>query len=313
MNELVSIIIPVYNCENYVEACIESVRQQKYTNIEIILINDGSTDRSGEICEMIAQQDNRVVVLHQKNQGVAAVRNRGIESATGEYITFVDSDDKISVHYVEKLLEAMHQRKADILICDMCCYESELDSKGKIPNVKLDREQALEDLFMDRIQSYMWGKLFRKDIFAGIQLPVGMTFEDHYIMPQLFLKAKSVACIPDKLYYYYYDRPGNISGNSTIAHSLDLAKAQRHRYEIAKNIKFSKASDLLLKKAVYASVGVYLRILKSGVSGQYNTYLREIQNFFSRHTIDILKCKRISILRKAAVILCAVCSCRTGE
>lgn len=306
MNELVSIIIPVYNCENYVEACIESVRQQKYTNIEIILINDGSTDRSGEICEMIAQQDNRVVVLHQKNQGVAAVRNRGIESATGEYITFVDSDDKISVHYVEKLLEAMHQRKADISICDMCCYESELDSKGKIPNVKLDREQALEDLFMDRIQSFMCGKLFRKDVLAGIRLPIGMSFDDHYTMPQIFLNANSVACIPDKLYYYYYNREGNMSGDCTIEHSLDLAKAQRRRYEIATGVRMATLTELLLKKATYASLGVCLRIIKSRNTRKYSMQLLEIKDFFKRNMDDIFECKNISVLRKAAVVLFVV-------
>ncbi|MBE5758501.1 MAG: glycosyltransferase [Clostridiales bacterium] len=207
MNELVSVIIPVYNVEKYLNTCLESVVGQSYRNIEIILINDGSKDKSGEICDEWAKKDDRIKVVHQDNAGVAAARNRGLLSSNGLYIAFIDADDKVQSEYIAYLVSLLRQYDADITACS-ANYMTEEGYFTKKRNDKdevvlLSQRDALYELCSDRIMTVsVWGKLFKKTLFEGILFPFGEIFEDLATTYKLFLKAEKIILGKKALYDY---------------------------------------------------------------------------------------------------------------
>lgn len=234
MNELISIIIPVYNVKLYLEKCIDSVLDQTYTKIEILLIDDGSTDDSPRICDTYALKDNRIKVIHQQNQGAAVARNTGLENATGEYIVFVDSDDFINEKMIEKLYIALKQTDSDLSICNFK-YTSE---NGKeialketdIKNEVLYTEEIIDKLFQNNNCGYIviWNKMYKKDLWKQIRYPVGVIYEDEAVIHHIFSKCKKVATISDEL-YYYRQVSGSIMHSERNEKNLDkyLALADR--------------------------------------------------------------------------------------
>ena len=174
MNELISVIIPVYNVEQYVERCLNSVINQSYTNLEIILVDDGSTDRSGEICDQYALKDSRIKVIHEENAGLGEARNRGLRIVSGDYICFVDSDDWIEEDYCKELIEAAERTNSDISICGY----NECFKDGKMPKVKYDdcfTTTGKEILHYTMIANSkywfnisVWNKLYKREIISEL-------------------------------------------------------------------------------------------------------------------------------------------------
>ena len=205
MNDLISIIVPVYNVEQYLRKCIESIKNQTYTNIEIIIVDDGSTDNSGAICDELKQTDNRIQVLHKKNGGLSDARNAGLKIAKGEFVGFVDSDDYIKEDMFETLYKLNKEHHSDIAIVSY--YEL---YKGKVIGVRdtknleeLNKIEALKELLIDRkIQSYAWNKLFKRELFENIEFPTNKNFEDIATTLVLFEKANKVVLLEDPKYYY---------------------------------------------------------------------------------------------------------------
>lgn len=211
MKPLLSIIIPVYNAEKYLETCINSVLHQKYNNIEVLLINDGSTDSSANICEAFARRDSRIKVIHKSNGGQSSARNVGINQCTGDYITFVDADDEVSSDiYVENLDIMQKNPQIDFLQfpCTVKCGTPNAYIR-KTGNKLLDnsKEFYLAWLQNKEITSYMWNKIFRRSLFSELRFREGIIYEDRYIMSEL------LACV-NKVYlsesgmYFYYEREG---------------------------------------------------------------------------------------------------------
>ena len=215
---LVSVIVPVYNVAPYVAECLEAIRAQTHENLEVIMVDDGSTDASGAICDAMAAADWRFAVIHQPNAGLSAARNAGLDSAHGDYIAFVDSDDVISPRFVEVLL-APH---SDIAQCAFTTEEPALSSapSGLIETVS-SREASLALQFDSTGNAaVVWNKLYRAELLEGIRFPAGKQHEDEFVTYRLLWKARTVSMVPEPL-YYYRQRPGSIMGTGVSRKTFD--------------------------------------------------------------------------------------------
>lgn len=204
MNPLVSVVVPVYKTEKYIRNCILSVINQTYSNLEILLIDDGSPDNCPQICEEYANSDNRISVVHKKNGGLSDARNRGIEIASGEYITFLDSDDVIGPHMIESMTSLILKESADIVkmrsertytLAD--CVESD----G--PYTCETSISMLKRIYHDQPQIISaCGKLFKTELFSKIRFPVGLYYEDEFTTPKIYATASKIV-VSDSLEYFY--------------------------------------------------------------------------------------------------------------
>ncbi|HTO18500.1 MAG TPA: glycosyltransferase family 2 protein [Pseudomonas sp.] len=204
---LVSIIIPVYRVEEYIRRCINSVVGQTYRNVEVILVDDGSPDRCGEICDEYALQDSRVQVVHQKNGGVSAARNIALDRASGAYVMFVDADDYIDASLVEVLVDKADELQAEILLFDHC----EVNAKGIKPFFNdwypgISAEELKRRIVRDTVYNSPWGKFFRKELWGDVRFPVGQLYEDLYVMPSVVIRANNLAYVKLSQVGYYYNR-----------------------------------------------------------------------------------------------------------
>lgn len=231
---MISIIIPVYNVEKYLERCVNSVLKQSYNDLEIILVDDGSTDNSGKICDRFKKKDDRIIVIHQRNQGLSAARNIGITKANGEYIAFVDSDDYILDDMYETLYKNLIKNDADISICKYQCVSENqkidfsLDSNNIII---MDKVKAMNELLLDKtITNHAWNKLYKKDIFNNTKFPIGKKFEDIGTMYLLFEKAQKIV-YQDTTQYIYINRDGSILHNKNPQLLQDYISSINSRYE----------------------------------------------------------------------------------
>lgn len=210
--DLVSVIIPIYNVEQFFSRCIESVISQTYKNLEIILVDDGSTDHCGIIADKYAEKDDRIKVIHQKNGGLSAARNNGIAIATGKYITLVDSDDYIDNSFVETLLDNLAKTDSDISVCDYQVFEHECPqiATGKNIAKTYDAQDALKHLFYQKgITTSACAKLYKAKLFKGIKYPVGKICEDLATTYRLFASSKRI-CVTQKKLYFYLVNPNSI-------------------------------------------------------------------------------------------------------
>lgn len=237
---LISIIIPVYKVEKYLEKCIQSVINQTYENLQIILVDDGSPDNCGKICDEYAKKDHRIEVIHKSNGGLSDARNKGLEIAKGEYIGFVDSDDYIEADMYEVLYNLLKQYNADVGICN---FYTVSQCKIAIKNVdsgikEYTRIEILKEILLDNnIQSYAWNKLYKKDLFDEIKYPVGKKYEDIGTTFYLLEKCNKVV-VTGKPEYYYINRQDSIVNNVTETTITDYIELIMQRYDyIEENIK----------------------------------------------------------------------------
>lgn len=234
---LISVVVPVYNVEKYLNKCLDSIIGQTYSNLEIILVDDGSTDNSGVICDVYKEKDSRIRVVHQKNQGLSGARNAGINNANGELLGFVDSDDYIVENMYERLLEVLLQNDAEISICDCECVveageEINQHEYPKLETEVLNKGQALQRLdgFSYPYWKYVtaWNKLYRKHLFDEIRYPVGRKNEDEFIAHILLSRAECVAVISEPL-YMYVQRADSIMGGRQKKKHIDAVYALKER------------------------------------------------------------------------------------
>lgn len=213
---LISVVVPIYNVEKYLERCIESIRCQTYSNLEIILVDDGSPDNCGNICDDYEEKDNRIKVIHKINGGLSDARNVGIKMVKGEYLTCIDSDDFVSPYFIENLWMAIREFKCDIATSWFVeYYEGNNIPKSRKLELKdvqiLNRENFYEKLlYQNGVEVSAWGKLYRSDLFRGIQYPVGKLYEDIPTTYLLIEKVSKIAVIPN-IDYYYFQRQTSIA------------------------------------------------------------------------------------------------------
>lgn len=239
--DLISVIIPVYNVEQYLSTCIDSVINQTYHNLEIILVDDGSPDRCGVICDEYAMQDSRIRVIHKVNGGLSDARNAGIEIARGQWLAFIDSDDYIAPCTMEELLSSVMKHNADMAICGVVTFRD--TNTGRIEN---DKRLSLDDGITSGIEilksvrqfsqipavyAIACNKLYRKTLFDDLRYPIGLYHEDDAIAHHIIGKCDQIVCVGKPL-YFYRQTPGSIMNCSYNINRLDafVAYADRIRY-----------------------------------------------------------------------------------
>lgn len=246
---LVSIIIPAYNVEEYLPDCLDSIISQEYSRIEIIVINDGSTDDTYKICTLYKKKDKRITVINQSNKGLSAARNAGIDRARGEYLAFIDGDDIVSPKFLAVLLDAMNSNHADVGICSF------LEFTGRSSNIKgeqqvdkvtsMDGYSATVKLLVgqENRDVIICNKLFKKNLFATIRFPVGKIHEDNLTTYKLLSSATRVVSTPKQL-YYYRRRAGSITKKNSI-----MVQLQSKEDAAIEAIGFFSGHDSLKKAA----------------------------------------------------------------
>jgi len=236
----ISIIVPVYQTEIYLEKCIKSIQNQTYHHLEIILIDDGSTDNSGKLCEKFALEDPRIKVIHKENEGLSATRNLGIEMSTGDYITFVDSDDWISEDYCQTLVDAIEKTNSDVSVIKFALV---VEKNAVITNVSPERtkvengsivfegEEIIKELLTRKIlESYVCGKLFKASLVKNNQFVVGVTYEDNIFSYDTLESAEKVVYV-DKECYFYLKHKGTITATCSEKNLLDFINAVMYRFQ----------------------------------------------------------------------------------
>ena len=200
----ISVVVPVYNAEEYLERMLESLINQTYKCLEIILIDDGSIDNSGKICDKYKSKDKRIVVVHKKNEGVSIARNTGLKLVTGDFIGFVDSDDVISLDMYERLYNNIINTNSDISVCGFKMFNGEITFEYNEKIKIFNKEDAIKDIISDGlITNFLWNKLFRKDVFNNINFPEKKIYEDLYVMPKIIEKTDKICFDSSKLYGYF--------------------------------------------------------------------------------------------------------------
>ena len=245
--ELISIIVPVYNIEKYVAKCLETIRNQTYTNIEVIVVDDGSTDNSGVICDTIASLDNRINVFHRKNEGLSAARNFGIEKASGKFIVFIDGDDQVDISLIKHLYSLVHDDNVQIGICDLAhSYDdSEIVYKEESRRRVYNSSKAItEMLYQKSFLVSVCAKIYPKEYFRDLKFPKGLIYEDAAVMCRILEKAETIAYSDARLYAYIH-RDGTITTNRFSDKDFDIIP-------ISKNIvEHYRTEEVAIRKAAY--------------------------------------------------------------
>ena len=296
-----TIIIPVYNVEAYLPQCLNSVLAQSLPDIEIILVNDGSTDNSLAICLEYAQINENIVIINRDNKGLSAARNAGLEAAHGDYISFVDSDDFIDRNMFRNLYESVISNGADIGIC---AYQrvDDLDSPigppASFPADIISATDALENLFSP---DYVYftiacNKIFARSLFDHIRFPENKIFEDGYAAFRYYHKAKKISCTPH-VGYFYRDRVGSITNSAFGVKSLDAIDANADAFIFLRENAYESLAQKALAKYT-ACVFYKLKLLdlsQADISMRFKSLHRDFKAFFP----DILKCSALSSKEKA--------------
>jgi len=237
----ISVIVPVYNVEKYISKCIESIVTQSYNNLEIIIVNDGSTDKSGDICDQYAQKDDRIILIHQENEGVSMARNNALDIANGDYIGFVDSDDWIEPDMFATLCNNAIEYNADISTCNF--YYVYVDQNGEIvlkvnrfeennviTKTILENDEKIIHYFNFMVYNVIpCNKLYNKKLFNEIRFPRDKIYEDAFTIHKLIDKANKVVALPDYK-YYYLQRNDSITRNRFTVNQLERVESSIDRY-----------------------------------------------------------------------------------
>ena len=292
MNPLISVIIPIYNVERYLSKCLNSVINQTYKNIEIILINDGSTDDSLKIAQEFQEKDSRIKLYSQKNQGLSGARNTGLKKVTGDYITFIDSDDYVTRDYVSYLYSLLERNgfTSQLAICSLMDVYT---ASGKEVNIGNNKEYTLSGkecikkmCYQDLVDTCAYAKLGSKDLYKGFTFPVGKLFEDIGSTYKLFEKCKTVECgfFPK---YYYNIRKDSITTRSFSKSKLDLLEMTD---QMADDViqKYPDLSHAVLRRQVYARFSTLNQTIKSTNSMEIKQIRQELITYIMNNRKKII-------------------------
>ena len=287
--DLISVIVPVYNVgKALIDKCVNSIIRQTYCILEIILVDDGSTDDSGRICDLWASMDKRIEVIHRENGGLSAARNSGTCKAKGKYILYVDSDDWIEDNMVEFLYRAMVKTNSDMSICGIYSTNGE----KKVPLLWFEKDCVLtkeaayaELIYNTKITSHAWNKMYKASIIKEFPFPVGKLYEDIRMMHTVFRACNKIAIVKDYL-YNYYRRPESISSIPKLHNRIEFSKAFQDRYEYVLQ-KTPEYSDLVLSQMASS---IALSLVQCEFSNEdiesHKKDLKEIRAFLRRTDIQ---------------------------
>lgn len=298
--ELVTIIVPIYNVEKYLKECIESIINQTYKNLEIILVNDGSTDDSLKICMNYKKKDNRIVIINKTNGGLSDARNKGIDAANGKYICFVDSDDYISSAYVELLYNEARKNNTDIVLCGIKYVNDEkkiLSEYAYKKNFVKSGKELLIDYYQENGVEVIvaWNKLYKRELFNTYRYNVGKIHEDEFLTYKILYNLDKVSIISDKLYYYRKNDTSIVNKKFNLKR-LDLLEALENRMRFFKEKSENKLYILTVELYVWVLKDFYVKTKK------YIDHSKNIQNTiikkYKKMKKQFLKSKEITKIKK---------------
>lgn len=287
---MISVIIPIYNAEQWIQKTLDCIKRQTFSDLEILLIDDGSTDQSGQICDNFANSDSKVHCFHQKNMGVSAARNLGIKKATGEYITFLDADDEIEENYFEELFISIGQ--ADVAVCDVVCK----DRKGKEVSRFSMKKQILEqtdavNLLLTRknINSGPCAKLFKKDLIKNIAFQPLKAYEDILFVLEAFSNSTHIA-VTDRTAYYYYQNDTGAMKKFFREPTTDIIVAAD------KIIQYIDTHENLSSECLYITLShVYQYVVTINPKNKAESrFISEARRLFRRNYMKLLRCGSFS-------------------
>lgn len=261
----VSIIVAAFNVEDYIEKCILSLINQTYKSIEVIVVNDGSTDKTREIIENIKQKHQDIIIINKHNGGLSSARNEGLKIATGEYIAFVDGDDFVDEKMYEKMLINCEENCADISICGFIRVYSNRNIYNCTNESKIiaSKECLKRMLISDGIYDYAWDKLYKRELFNGIAYPEGKLFEDVYTTYKTVVRANKIF-LDSECYYYYNQRNGSILRSTFNIRKMDCIEAINEIADFVYQNNLGLDKEVKIKR-LYASLNMILGIAKSKV------------------------------------------------
>ena len=262
---LVSIVVPVYNIKGYIGKCIDSLIMQTYKNIEIILVDDGSTDGSAEICETYAKRDERIMIIHKENGGLSDARNEGIENATGEYISLVDGDDFVDKYYIERQYRALSKYNADMAITShSVVYPKKTIDMSTKEEYTDNPEGILRQILYDEgIDLSAWGKLYKKNLFNNIKYPKGRLFEDSATTYKL-IDACDIIAVDSVSVYNYVMRSDSIVNKDFSKNKMDLITSTQEMTDYVRE-KYPELSRGCDRRMMYAYLSTLSQLAKSKV------------------------------------------------
>ena len=293
---LISVIIPIYNVEQYLRRCVDSVLSQTHTKLEIWLVDDGSTDGCGRICDAYAEKDGLIKVIHKENGGQAEARNAALDRMTGEYVTFVDSDDFIRRDMIEKLMEVLSASDADMAVCRFESGKGDsFKSKEKSDHaVNIWNDDTKYDcLFGDKYRSFIacpCGKLYKSDIFESIRYPAGRIYEDEFTIHYIIEKCKRIAFVGERL-YYHFEREGSTTRSNYSLRSLDAVESMEDRCSFFeaigdKNLIIRCYKEYLRRVQYhYYSLKEYFPELNEKIEWIWNSYKEKYKFAYKQMTV----------------------------
>lgn len=290
--ELITIVVPVYNVEKFLPKCVENIIGQSYKNLEIILVDDGSTDSCPLLCDKFQKDDERVKVIHKKNGGLSDARNKGIESATGKYLTVIDSDDYVSSDFIEYLYKLLETNSADISVCQRMNVSEEgkrLGSPKTVQDLVINGNNNCMKAFFtnEAIDTVAWGKLYKTELFNDVKYPYGKYHEDVYTTYLLISKCNKIA-IGSEAKYYYRQRSTSISKSSFQVKHLDAVDGAIQRSKFI-NKNYPNLSKWANAGIIYAANQCSLKMIKASCVNK--TYISFLQKQYRKYELDFLKGK----------------------
>ncbi len=301
--QLLSFIVPAYNTGNLLKNCIDSILSQTYKNFECIIVNDGSTDNTCEVCEYLENLDSRIRVINKNNEGLSVARNVAVKEAKGYYLMFVDSDDRLVNQTAEILINMIEKTSADAAMCKY--FSSETPPKHTNDNIDFDLVNAhdlCDSILRDEIGSQLWQFMFLKEQWDGVVSPPGRYAQDMAVLHEVIDKMSKVVILNEYLYYYYISRENSTS--NTKSHKtkgrFDRAYAFWQRIRFAEERGYSDAIEDVLAKAVAFSVRALSQ--RDSLEKKYNNDIEIIRRGIKNNIRRIRKNKKIENSKKVAAL-----------
>ncbi len=302
--DLISVIVPIYNVEKYIKKCVDSIIKQTYKNIEIILVDDGSPDECGKICDEYSIKDSRIIVVHKANGGLSDARNVGIDKANGKYICFIDSDDYIDDNYIELLYNAIKENNVEISQCGIKKITEDevfIENIGYKENNVKNSKQMLKDLYITNWENIVvWNKMYLRELFNDIRFPKGKIHEDEYTTYKILYKVNNVAIINDFLYNYRQNEK-SIMGKTFNIKRLDILEGLKQRIEFFKESNEEELYELSIALYLQKIRECYINLKK--YMNESKNIEKKLLNEYYLYSKNIFKYKKIKIKSKIKTII----------
>lgn len=296
-------IVPVYQVEKYIAQCIESILNQTFQDFELILIDDGSKDQSGRICDLYAAKDDRILVIHTENRGAAAARNVGLDHASGRYITFLDGDDYLDEHMIARLYEEIVDSEYDMVVCDFLNLlpDEEDNFIVHLQEKTVNGREVLEHLKNERnygLWTIVWNKIYKREVLENLRFPDGKYFEDEFFSNQLYLFSNQIHVIPDVLCYHRVLASSTMN-TQKIENYLDLLDALQERLDIY--FKYDYSEDEIYKVLIFL-LDPFTKCVRAKFSGTNKKRVEQTRRFIKIVSRRLMG-KNLSFVKKSSLVI----------